>query len=53
MGSFHFWSKTAEHSVWYTRKPPIMKWENALRESSKKKFTEAEHSLSQHHQLVH
>ena len=36
----------------YTRKSPIMKWANALKGSSKK-FTEAGHSLSQHHQLVH
>ena len=33
-------------------KSPIMKWTNTLKESSKK-FTEAEHRLSQQHQLVH
>ena len=33
-------------------KSPIMKWANALTESSKK-FTEAKHSLSQQHQLGH
>ena len=32
---------------------PIMKCANALKESSKNKFTEAEHSLSQQLQLVH
>ena len=32
-------------------KSPIMKWANAL--SLQKKFTEAEHSLSQQCQLVH
>ena len=35
-----------------THKSPIMKWANALKESQKK-FTEAEHSLSQQRQLVH
>ena len=34
-----------------TCKSPIMKWANAL--SLPKKSTEAEHSLSQQHQLVH
>ena len=34
-----------------TRKSPIIKWANALTESSKK-ITEAEHSLSQQRQLV-
>ena len=33
-------------------KSPIMNWANVLKESSKK-FTEAEHSLSQYHQWVH
>ena len=33
-------------------KSPTMKWENALKQSSKK-FTEAEFSLSQQRQLVH
>ena len=53
----HFWSKTAEHSVWcgqvsrYTRQSPIMKWANML--ILQKKFTEAERSLSQQRQLVH
>ena len=35
-----------------TGQSPIMKWTNGLKESSKK-FTEAERSLSQHHQLLH
>ena len=35
-----------------THKSPIMKWANMLKECSKK-FTEAEHSLSQLGQLVH
>ena len=35
----------------YAPKSPVMKWANALKESSKK-FTEAEHSLSQQCQLV-
>ena len=34
-------------------KSPIMKWANMLKESSKKKITEAKHSLSQQLQLVH
>ena len=34
-------------------KSNVMKWANTLQESSKKKFTEAEHSLSQQHQLAH
>ena len=33
-------------------KSPIMTWANTLNESSKK-FTKAEHSLSQQRQLVH
>ena len=33
-------------------KSPIMKWANTLKESSKK-FTEAEHSLSQQCQLAY
>ena len=42
-----------QHSVGRcARKSHIMKWANALKESSKK-FTEAQRSLSQHHQLVH
>ena len=36
-----------------TCKSPIMKWANMLKESSKKKITEVERSLSQQHQLVH
>ena len=36
----------------YTHKSTIMKWAKALKESSKK-FSEAEHSLSQQHQLVY
>ena len=43
----------SQHSVGRgTRKSPIKKWANALKESSKK-LTEAEWSFSQHHQLVH
>ena len=34
-------------------KSPIMRWANAFKESSKKKFTEAECSLSQQCQLEH
>ena len=55
MGVMLFWSKTAEHSLWcgqVTPKSPIMTWANTLNESSKK-FTKAEHSLSQQRQLVH
>ena len=36
----------------YAPKSPVMKWANALKESSKK-FTEAEHSLSEQCQLLH
>ena len=53
-GSCRFWSKSAEHSVrcgQFAPKSPIMKWANTLKESSKK-FTEAEHSLSQQRLLV-
>ena len=42
-----------QHSVGRCpHKSPIMKWANALKESSKK-FTEAKCSLSQQCQLVH
>ena len=53
-GSWYFWLKTAEHSVrsgQVRSKSPIMKWANAL--SLQKKFTEAEHNLSQQCPLVH
>ena len=46
--SGHFLSKTAEHSAWCAHKSPLMKWANALKESSIKFHW----SLS-HHQLVH
>ena len=38
-GSCLFWSKTAEHAAWCgqgTCKSPVMKWANALKESSKR-----------------
>ena len=37
MGVMPCWSKTAEHSARCTCKSPIVKWANALKESSKKK----------------
>ena len=43
-----------QHSVSRcARKSPIMKQANMMKESSKKKITEAKGSLLQHHQLVH
>ena len=42
-----------QHSVGRcTHKSPITRWANTLKVSSEK-FIEAEHGLSQHHQLVH
>ena len=54
-GSCHFGSKTAEPQCGmgrYVHSSPIIKWANMLNESSEK-FTEAQLSLSQQHQLVH
>ena len=51
-----FLVKSPEHSVQcgqVTHKSPMIKWANMLNEPSKKKFTEAKHSLSQQRQLVH
>ena len=54
--SCHSWSKTAEHLAQGTGrracKSRIMKWANGHWKSLQKKFTEREHSPSQH-QLVH
>ena len=53
-GSCCFWLKTAEHSAYmgrWSHKSSIMKWANAVKESSKN-FTEANHSLSQQCPLV-
>ena len=53
-GSCCFWSKTAEHSVWYGQ---VQLWithhEMGKCVESSKKFTEVECSLSQQRQLVH
>ena len=47
----HFWSNTKCSLGRGACKSPTMKWGNALKETSKK-FTKAERSLSQQHQLV-
>ena len=47
------WMNTEHDMGRCTCKSLIMKWANALKESSKKKFTEAGCSLSPQHQLVH
>ena len=56
MGVLLFFSKklmkTQQNVGRCTHKLPIMKWAKVLKVFTKK-FTEASHSLSQQHQLVH
>ena len=52
--SCHFWSKSAEHSAKCGQvRSQITHHEMGKHAVSSKKFTEAKHSLSQQHQLVH